>query len=218
MTNNEQFNQAIILKVHYTGANMALATIFCEKFGLTKGIVKLAKKRQAELQKGNIIEYIHFKRTKDHLGTIKFNLLIQTFVKYFDNKKAIKNLNYINELLVKYLHQGIAYPSVFQATKQIFNKLDEPEIEKLILLYEYNLVKELGFSIDVKNYLKQSDSDKSAPFYISPKSGRVASENMGKSHHDKLLVIPHMYGGIEENNQIILAKKINQFLLGKVYK
>jgi len=41
---------------------------------------------------------------------------------------------------------------------------------------------------------------------------------MGREYHDKLLIIPYMYGGIEKNNQNLLAKKINQFLFSLVHR
>lgn len=216
MSNTEQFKKAIILNTRFTGANMALVTIFCEKNGVKRGIVKIARKRHAELQKGNIIEYIHYQRTKAQLGTIKFNLIDQKFVQYFDSPKAIKHLNHICELLNKHLHQDIPYPKVYSATEKLIDKLSDKNIQTLILLYEYNLAKELGFSLDIKNYLKQSDSDISPPYYISPKTGVVASHKMGQNHHNKLLILPHIYGGVVKENQNELAKKVNNFLFKKV--
>lgn len=217
MTNKEQFKKAIILNSKFTGANMALVTIFSEKKGLKKGIVKIARKKQAELQKGNVIEFIHYQRTKSQLGTIKLNLINQTFVQYFDNPKSIKHLNYICSLLVKYLHEDIPYNKVFSATEKIINRLDDKNIETLIALFEYNLIKELGFSLDIKKYLTKNNNDTSPPYYISPKTGNIVSLEMGKPYHNKLLILPHIYGGIELENQLILAKKINTFLFKKLY-
>ena len=187
MNDLNKFKQAIILNVHYTGANMALVTIFCEHKGLQKGIVKIAKKRQAELQKGNIIEYIHLKRKEDNLGTLKFNLIEQTFVKYFDNLNAMKNLNYICKNLVKYLKEDIPYTNLFISTTKLFDTLGLQN-EELMALYDYNLLKELGVTLDAANYLKEDD-DNSPAYYISPKSGRVVSKQMGDPYKSKLLVL-----------------------------
>jgi DNA repair protein RecO (recombination protein O) len=214
--NMESFNQAIILNVHYTGANMALVTIFCEHLGLKKGIVKIAKKRQAELQKGNIIEYMHLKRKEQNLGTFKFNLIDQTFIKYFDNLNAMKNLNHICQNLTKHLKEDIPYNNLYNLT---FNLLKDLGLQnnELVELYDYNLLKELGVSLDLKDYLKLDKEDKTPPYYISPKSGRVVSQKMGEPYKTKLLIIPQIIGGIEEQNQIELLHKINKFLYSQLY-
>lgn len=215
MNNINKFKQAIILNVNYTGANMALVTIFCEQMGTQKGIVKIAKKRQAELQKGNIIEYIHLKRKEDNLGTFKFNLLEQTFIKYFDNHKAIKNLNYLCKNLIKYLKEGIPYPHLYKTTIKLFNseKLDKPEV---MTLYDYNLLKELGVTLDKVDYLKQNEQDTSPAYYISPKSGRVVSQIMGEPYKAKLLVLPAILGGQEKTEQTKLILQINKMLFRKL--
>lgn len=215
MNDTNKFKQAIILNVHYTGANMALVTIFCEHKGLQKGIVKIAKKRQAELQKGNIIEYIHLKRKEDNLGTLKFNLIEQTFVKYFDNLNAMKNLNYICKNLVKYLKEDIPYPTLFNSTVKLFDTLGLQN-EELMALYDYNLLKELGVTLDAANYLKE-ESDNSPAYYISPKSGRVVSQQMGEPYKSKLLVLPQVLGGIENTEQTKLVQQINKFLFNKLF-
>tara|TARA_Y100001960_G_scaffold334048_1_gene444171 strand:- start:7452 stop:8114 length:663 start_codon:yes stop_codon:yes gene_type:complete len=215
MNDLNKFKQAIILNVHYTGANMALVTIFCEHKGLQKGIVKIAKKRQAELQKGNIIEYIHLKRKEDNLGTLKFNLIEQTFVKYFDNLNAMKNLNYICKNLVKYLKEDIPYTNLFISTTKLFDTLGLQN-EELMALYDYNLLKELGVTLDAANYLKEDD-DNSPAYYISPKSGRVVSKQMGDPYKSKLLVLPQILGGIENAEQTKLVQQINKFLFNKLF-
>ena len=218
MTTENNFKQAIILNVHYTGANMALVNIFCEKEGLKKGIVKIAKKRQAELQKGNIIEYIHLKRQEDNLGTLKFNLLEQTFVKYFDNLSAIKHLNHITKNLSRYLKENIAQPNLYNATKSLIEKLDIDSSELLIAMYDYNMLKELGFTLDAKNYLKADDKDTSPAYYISPKSGRVVSKNLGKRYEKRILILPEILGGVESENQLELLQQINKMLFNKMHQ
>lgn len=210
----DNFKQAIILNVHYTGANMALVTIFCSQNGLKRGIVKIAKKRQAELQKGNIIEYIHLKRKEDNLGTFKFNLLDQTFVKYFDNLNAIKNLNHICKNLLKFLKEDIPYSNLYSATTKLFNNLNLQNTE-LVALYDYNLLKEIGVTLDTKDYLKDKD-DISPAYYISPKSGRVVSQQLGEPYKNKLLVLPKVLGGQVTEEQTLLLQKINRLLLKKL--
>jgi len=218
MNTENNFKQAIILNVHYTGANMALVNIFCEKTGLKKGIVKIAKKRQAELQKGNIIEYIHLKRQEDNLGTFKFNLLEQTFVKYFDNLSAIKHLNHITKNLTKYLKQDIPQPNLYNATKSLIERLDIDSSEFLIAMYDYKMLQELGYTLDAKNYLKADDKDTSHAYYISPKSGRVVSKNLGKGYERRLLILPEVLGGTESENQLELLHKINKMLFNKMHQ
>ena len=213
MENSQSFKQAIILNVNYTGANMALVTIFCEHTGLNKGIVKIAKKRQAELQKGNIIEYLHLKRQEDNLGTLKFNLLEQTFVKYFDNLTAIKNLNYITKQLIKFLKQDIPQATLFESTLKLLRNLDIDNSDSLIAMFDYNLLKEMGYTLDTKNHLKVDDDDLSPIAYVSPRSCRVVSLNLAKGYESKLLKLPKVLGGQEEENQTQLIKKINKLLL-----
>jgi DNA repair protein RecO (recombination protein O) len=216
MNNLDNFKQAIILNVHYTGANMALVTIFCEQSGLKKGIVKIAKKRQAELQKGNVIEYIHLKRKEDNLGTFKFNLLEQTFVKYFDNLKAMKNLNHITKTLARFLKEDIPYPQLYQTTYNLFENLGL-ENQQLVAVYDYKLLKELGFSLDAKNFLKKDEEDTSPAYFISPKTGRIVSYNLGLPYQERLLVLPKLLGGQVEENQTELIELINKFLFNRLF-
>lgn len=217
MSNKNNFKQAIILNVHYTGANMALVSIFCEESGLKKGIVKLAKKRQAELQKGNVIEYIHLKQKESNLGTIKFNLIDQTFVKYFDNLKAMKNLNYITKNLTKYLKEDIPYKELYQITFSLFSNLGL-ENEELMAIYDYNLLKQLGVTLDAVNYLKKDGNDNSPPYFVSPKTGRVVSFNLGEPYKSKLLVLPKTLSGQVTENEVELIKHINKFLFNQLFK
>lgn len=215
MNDINNFKKAIILNVHYTGANMALVTIFCEQTGMRKGIVKIAKKRQAELQKGNIIEYIHLKAKEDNLGTFKFNLLDQTFVKYFDDLKAMKNLNYICKNLIKYLKESIPYSQLFTTTLKLFDS-GELNNNQVVAMYEYNLLKELGVTLDIKDYLKE-ENDTSPAYYISPKSARVVSKQMGQPYKNKLLILPQVLGGQEQQEQEEIILKINKMLFNKLH-
>lgn len=215
MNTQSNFEQAIILNVRYTGANMALVTIFSENEGIKKGIVKIAKKRQAELQKGNLIEYLHLKRTEDNLGTFKFNLLEQSFIKYFDNLQAIKNLDYICKILIKYLKEGFSYPKIYQLSYTALNNLDSTD-ELVIPLFKFHLLKEIGYTIDAKDYLTVDKTDTSPAYYISPKSARVVSKNLGIGYENKLLVLPHILGGQEQSNQAELVAKINKLLILKM--
>lgn len=214
-------DSAIILhRGKYTDKLMVL-TCFTSKYGLSRGAVSNTKKNQVFTDVGSVISVSWRGRLEEHLG--KFSIVsheaIYPFI-YHDVSKmsALTNLCEIfrsclapkepNSILYSYL-EDFLYAM----------KYNESNWLQRLLFLEMEFLAHTGFGLDVSKC--GVTGEKEDLCYISPKTGRAISKEVGLPYEEKLFSMTKAIQRIEcesDTEDIINSLGITQYFLEKNFK
>lgn len=172
---------------------------FCEKFkivdifssqhGLISALVKYISKKSLYIyQVGNLIDFTWQSRIESQLGVVKCELLNSFVAGLFKDKKKLYAFNSLTYLLKLTLKEKEPYPVLFNyIEKYLKNLLNNFSFAEYIKL-ELNILFHAGYGLDLsKCAVTGNDYDL---YYVSPKSGRAISRQVGSRYNDKLLKLP----------------------------
>ena len=94
----------------------------------------------------------------------------------------------ICELLNKTLPERQIYSNLYDEVFILINNLNNEDYVKHYILFELNLLQELGFGLDFSDCAGGGDKNNLA--FVSPKTGRSVSYEKGLPYRDKLLSLP----------------------------
>ncbi|NQY42776.1 MAG: DNA repair protein RecO [Legionellales bacterium] len=126
-----------------------ILTIFTKEYGIVKliakGVRNLKSRQRSQLQCFNLIKVSYLNKTS--LGVLT-HVEMASISKLFSPNKLVFGL-YINELMIKILHEHDPHPSLFDIYYDTLAQISEFEdIERLLRKFEILLLKEVGYGID----------------------------------------------------------------------
>ena len=127
-------------------------------------------------------------RLSEHLGTISYEDIKPLSAFYMDDKQRLACISALTELLNNLLPERENVADFYEKLSDFTEKLAEKDWLKNYVLLEVELLKTIGFGLDLKNCAGGGDNRDLA--YISPKTGRAVSKEKGLPYHDKLLYLP----------------------------
>ena len=196
-------------------------TCFSSRHGLSRGSISNAKKNQSITAVGNVVSISWRGRLEEHLGrfSIESHEAIYPFI-YHDIAKmsALTNLCELfryglapkdpNKVLYGYL-EDFLYAM----------KYNESNWLQRMLFLEMEFLSHCGFGLDLSKCGVAGDSENLA--YISPKTGRAISAEVGLPYEKKLFRITQSLqkvdceAGIED---VLESLKVTQYFLEKHFK
>ena len=149
-------DEGFILSKRKFKENAIILEVFTNKFGKVNGIVYGGTSRKVKnyLQLSNKIFLIYNSKNENRIGYFKTELVEAIAPKYFDNKKKILCLNSVSSLLKTLLPENQSYKNIYESLVNFLNLLDSNNWLSHYLNWEINLIKNLGFGFDTKNFKK----------------------------------------------------------------
>jgi DNA repair protein RecO (recombination protein O) len=187
-------DSGIILDKKELGENALLITIFSENHGLIKGAVnnKKSKRLAQTIAHGNKVAFNWKARLIDHLGTFTLELVKPLSFKIFSDQLKMLMLQSIFSTLSIALPEGLNENSLYHETEEFINNLaSKAEAMTKYIHLELSILSHLGFEIDLQTCALTNATCQL--HYLSPKTGRGATKEAGRSHHDKLFIIPDYF-------------------------
>lgn len=185
----------IIIHTRKLGESSFLVTIFSAEIGKIKAMARATKKNPSALQIGNIVKVDWNRRLNTQLGNFKLETISMPISKCFNEPEKIQCLNYLSEILTSSLADEEPHQHLYKKTLEFLNDIAEPNIWQRLAFYELSLLVSLGYGLSLTTK-KAVPCPKNTPLmYVSPKSGRAVSEDMGEPYKDKLLPLPQLFGG-----------------------
>ncbi|MCH9754029.1 MAG: DNA repair protein RecO, partial [Alphaproteobacteria bacterium] len=166
---------------------------------------------------GNIISITWRGRLEDHLG--KFNVLshesVYPFV-YANQMKMISLMSLCDLFYVALAEkepQKVLYGYLEDFLYSI--KYDESYWLNRLLFIELELLSHIGFGLDLEKCAVSNKSEGLS--YISPKTGRAVSKEVGEQYKDKLFYFPKVLQDFESDDieELFYALKITKYFLEK---
>ncbi len=184
-------DNAYILRTRSHGEYNLIVDVMTERFGRAVGLIKSgkSKKNRGVIQIGNQVSVNWQARLEEHLGVFQIELLKDRSAILMQSKLSLYALKAISNLTCLACAERQIYPNSYQACNILIDYLHKPDIwPALYVLWEFGLLAELGYAIDINRCALTGTKENLA--FISPKSGKAACYEAGKKHEDKLLKLP----------------------------
>lgn len=187
----------IVNKIKY-GDNDLILSIFTQNHGLQKGFIKGAFKSKQKflLEQGNICLVEKKNRTESQLGYFKLEFSNSILGTIFNNKIKLLMLETICIFLNNFLGEKETDTDFYNITKSVILLLEHEGYLYNYVNWEKLLLEKVGYGLDLSKCAVSGVSDNL--YYLSPKTGKSVTYEVGKSYHNKLFIIPKSF----KNNKI----------------
>lgn len=139
--------------------NANIINVFTNNHGKMSGIVYGGNSRKVKnyLQISNkiIVEYIS--KSENKAGYFKTELIHPNAPRYFSDKKRTSALLSMTSLLNSLLPEAQPYKEIYKSLQVLINNLIENEWVYLYLFWELDLIKQLGFDQNLKQFLNNNN-------------------------------------------------------------
>ncbi len=137
--------------------NANIVNVFTNLFGKVSGIVYGGNSRKIRnyLQISNKIFIFYSTKNINKIGYFKTELIEAISPKYFDDKIRTTALLSLSSLLNVLLPDSQPYKNVYNSLNDLINNLNSKSWIIPYIYWELNLLKELGFDPNLKNFMKE---------------------------------------------------------------
>ena len=186
-------DDAIVLSVRPHGESSVVVLALTKERGKHAGLVRGVKSQEARggLQPGNFVKLTWKARLADHLGVFQIELVRSNAVIFFDDPLRLSGLTAALSVCEQALPDREKLLPIFEALLILIEHIKEQEEIIWIATYirwEIGFLGALGFSLELSTCaVTGTDDDLS---FVSPKTGRAVSKEIGLKYSAKLLKLP----------------------------
>lgn len=183
-----QKGEGLLIHLHPLSETKVIASLFTAENGLVKGCVRLSKK--SFFRVGAFYLYQKKARLADQLGTMEIepSSLFSTLA--FDSQKSLLCLNSMCSLL--YLFVAEHEPTEWLYSRLLLHlSCIQKSIFQHYFLFEYDLLSHAGYHLDLNQCAVTGKTEHL--FYISPKTGRAVTKEVGDPYKDQLFVLSDLF-------------------------
>jgi DNA repair protein RecO (recombination protein O) len=216
-------DQGIIISQKKYSENSLIVKVFSEHHGIYRGFVKSVKSTKAKVifQIGNLISFEFRARIEENLGSFVAVDLARSYCSkiMFDQLK-LSCVNSLFSIINSCFLEREEQQNLFLKLQNFLQKITDDEIKKTEFLADYiklelKILKTLGYGIDLSSCAVTNS--KTDLIFVSPKSARAVSAEIGKPYQHKLLKLPNFL--IEESecneNHLLEGLTLSGFFLEK---
>ncbi len=174
----------LVLSCHRHGENAMILSVFTQHHGKYLGLLR----NKTLPQPGTFVSVKWHARLAEHLGNYTYETINPFSIRYLDDSLRLAGLSTICQLLDESLPEREILPDFFH---QLLTFLSHLEEENWIILYiqlELQLLKILGFGLDLTKCAGGGDPNNLT--YVSPKTACAVSQEKGEPYKEKLLILP----------------------------
>ena len=214
-------DNVILLSSKPHGETGMLTSVFSKYNGRYKAFVYggNSQKKRSTFQKGNLCSAHWKSRIPEQMGSIKLELLKSIAPNIMNSPIQLSALLSVCEIFEYILPEREPNQKLYDATIKLFDVLHLSDNfsyswVKGYINWELGLLSELGFSLKLDQCAVNADSIDLA--FVSPKTGRAVSYDVGFPYKNKLFVLPNFLGGnyYKENLNVDL---LNGLVLTKYF-
>ena len=181
----------IILSSKKFGESSVIVSLMTPNHGRHLGLVRggSGKRARGIYQAGNIVTVDWSARVEDQLGSYRCELLKPLASLYLDDPLRLAGLSSACAVVEIALPERESYRDVYESLLSFFIDLDLDDWLENYDRWEISLLASLGFGLNLSSCA--STGQVFDLIYVSPKSGRAVSANVGEPYKDKLLELPN---------------------------
>ncbi len=175
---------ALVLSSRLLGDKKFIVSLFTKEKGRHLGVVK----KKSPPMTASFLTVRWQARLQEQLGVFYIEDEKSSNLAFLEDSKRLNALSSLCYLLDVLLPEREIYQQLFDETMDFLSHLDENDFQQRYIVWEIALLEALGFGLDLTKCAGGGDSNDLA--YVSPKSGRAVSRQMGLPYQDKLLPLP----------------------------
>ncbi len=216
-------DHGIIISIKKYGENSAIIKVFSQHHGIYRAFVKSVKssKDKTTYQIGNLITFEYRSRLEDNLGQLFSVDLAKSYAaKIMFDSLRLACVNSLFSMIDAIFLEREEHQSLFVELQNFLQKLTIENSEKKDFLADYiklelKILETLGYGIDLTSCAVTETAENLA--FVSPKSARAVSYEIGKPYQNRLLKLPPFLLGeeIHDENQLQDGIKLSGFFLEK---
>jgi len=140
------------------------------------------------MQLGNRLSVTWRARLSDHLGGFNVEMLEPHAARVLDDQVALAAIGSLTGL-AKHLPERDPHPQLYYGALEVLGAFDDTNVwPALLVRWEMLLLQDLGFGLDLSECAATGTN--ADLVYVSPKSGRAVSRDVGQPYCDRLLKLP----------------------------
>lgn len=204
-----KMQRALVLSTRRLGEKSFVISLFTREHGRHLGV--LQKKEPPQI--GSYVEGRWQARLADQLGTYYLEQTQAFSILFLDDKKRLACLSTVCALLDSLLPERQKFETLFEQTEAFLTHLDDDDFLARYVRWETDVLEAVGFGLDCTGCAGGGNANDLC--YISPKTGRGVSREMGDPYRDKLLALPRFLWTNEKANtaDIIQGLKLTGYFL-----
>ena len=158
----------LISKSRYN-ENSLIAEIFTENHGKISGIIfgGTSKKIKNYLQVGNKIYVNYSSKSLTKIGYFKIEILKALTPLYFDHNKKLSCITSAMHLIKLLTAESQSNKDIFNLIDYFYKILNSDEWIKEYIFWELELLKLLGYNLELKNMVEKEVIDNQYSYYVS---------------------------------------------------
>jgi DNA repair protein RecO (recombination protein O) len=190
--------------------NAYIVSVFTKDNGLYSGVVSnISKKSRHIYMEGNLVDFFWKARLVDHLGMVKCELIKSYSGFLITDKLKLYAFNSIISIIKIAFCEREPHNNLFPILEQYLNKTTQKFNFRDYVNLELAILLETGYGLSLNACAVTGAS--CDLYFVSPKSGKAVSFEIGKSYADKLLKLPNIL--IDPNATVTSADITQSFEL-----
>ena len=161
----------LISKNRYS-ENSLIAEIFTKDWGKISGIIfgGTSKKIKNYLQIGNRLHVNYSSKSDNRIGYFKIEILNAYSPLYFDHKQKLSCITSATNLIKILTADSQSNIKVYQIIENLFLILNDQDWLKKYIFWELDLLKVLGFDLELENLVEKDTFENKTVYYASSSS------------------------------------------------
>ena len=215
----EWTDKAIILSVRPYGEHSAIVHMITHAHGIHASFIRGGRSRRYAgiVQPGNLVEAHWYARTSTQLGTLSVILIKPYAATYFTDKHRLMALTSACSLISLTCARGDPQPAIFHNLRIFFDRLSHPCWTLLYVLWELNLLDNLGFGLNLSRCAITGNTHGLA--YVSMRTGCALSRSARNLCKDPLLPLPNFLitRNLEKTDDLSAGARVTGFFLHRYF-
>lgn len=211
----EWTDEAIILSVRPYGEHSAIVRMMTQEHGFHASFSRAGQSRKyvGILQPGNLVEARWYARSSTQLGSLSVILLQPYAETYFTDRNRLMALTSACSMIAMTCAPGDPQPTVFHNLRTFFDRLNHPCWALFYVLWELDLLNNLGFGLNLSRCAITGNTDDLA--YVSMRTGCALSRSARRLCKDPLLPLPNFLitRNLEETYDLSAGARVTGFFL-----
>ena len=159
--------------------NSIIANFFTKNHGKCSGIIygATSKKIKNYLQNGNELFLEYSSKNENALGYFKVEIINPHSTKFFSERKKLNCIVSMLELVKILTVDGQENIKIYQLIKDLFDLLNKNDWIIKYVFWELDLLKFIGFDLNIKNYCKKEIIDEKKVYFVENSFKKIIVPN-----------------------------------------
>ena len=162
-------NEGFLISKNRYSENSLIAELYTKDFGKVTGIIfgGTSKKIKNYLQIGNKLHVNYNSKNNNRVGYFKIEILKAYSPLYFDHKQKLSCISSATNLIKILTAESQANSKVYELIENLFFILKDNEWLKKYIFWELELLKFLGYDLELENLVEKDTVKNKTVYYAS---------------------------------------------------